>query len=97
MMCMGNKTNLTNGLGHHFAATALLHRVFKYHSNHWENQVPVSTRYKHTYQLVGGWFTPLKNMNVNWDDDIPNINGKIKNGNQTTNQTLTNKLWPELY
>ena len=23
---------------------------------------------------------------VNWDDDIPNINGKIKNGNQTTNQ-----------
>ena len=25
-------------------------------------------------------------MNVNWDDEIPNINGKIKNGNQTTNQ-----------
>ena len=23
---------------------------------------------------------------VNWDDDIPNISGKIKNGNQTTNQ-----------
>ena len=23
---------------------------------------------------------------VNWDDDIPNINGKIKNGNETTNQ-----------
>ena len=23
---------------------------------------------------------------VNWDDEIPNINGKIKNGNQTTNQ-----------
>ena len=21
----------------------------------------------------GGWATPLKNMNVNWDDDIPNI------------------------
>ena len=25
-------------------------------------------------------------MNVNWDDEIPNINGKIKNGNQPTNQ-----------
>ena len=36
--------------------------------------------------LVGGWATPLKNMNVIWDDDIPNISGKIKNGNQTTNQ-----------
>ena len=23
---------------------------------------------------------------VNWDDEIPNISGKIKNGNQTTNQ-----------
>ena len=34
--------------------------------------------------LVGGWATPLKNMKVNWDDDIPNIweNKKI----QTTNQ-----------
>ena len=28
--------------------------------------------------LVGGWATPLKNMKVNWDDDIPNISGKIK-------------------
>ena len=25
---------------------------------------------------------------VNWDDEIPNINGKIKNGNQTTNQNF---------
>ena len=24
-------------------------------------------------QLVGGWATPLKNMKVNWDDEIPNI------------------------
>ena len=23
--------------------------------------------------LVGGWATPLKNMKVNWDDEIPNI------------------------
>ena len=25
------------------------------------------------YILVGGIPTPLKNMKVNWDDDIPNI------------------------
>ena len=25
------------------------------------------------HHLVGGWATPLKNMKVNWDDDIPNI------------------------
>ena len=36
--------------------------------------------------LVGGWATPLKNMNVNWDDEIPNIWENTKNGNQTTNQ-----------
>ena len=23
--------------------------------------------------LVGGWATPLKNMKVTWDDEIPNI------------------------
>ena len=28
--------------------------------------------------LVGGWATPLKNMNVNWDDDIPNWMGKCQ-------------------
>jgi hypothetical protein len=26
--------------------------------------------------LVGGIATPLKNMKVNWDDDIPNMMGK---------------------
>ena len=31
------------------------------------------------YILVGGSATPLKNMKVNWDDDIPNIDGKMKN------------------
>ena len=38
--------------------------------------------------LVGGWATPLKNINVNWDDEQPNINGKMPkiDGNQTTNQ-----------
>ena len=29
-------------------------------------------------QLVGGWATPLKNLKVNWDDDIPNICKNIK-------------------
>ena len=24
------------------------------------------------YSLVGGWPTPLKNMKVSWDDEIPN-------------------------
>ena len=37
------------------------------------------------FSLVGGWATLLKNMNVNWDDDIPKSHGKVKNGNQTTN------------
>ena len=36
--------------------------------------------------LVGGWATPLKNMKLNWDDDIPNIWQQKKNGNQTTQQ-----------
>ena len=40
-----------------------------------------------TYWLVV-WATPLKNMKVNWDDYKPNINGKIKHGNQTTNQHI---------
>ena len=31
---------------------------------------------------------PLKNMNVNWDDEIPNSHGKIKFMFQTTNQHL---------
>ena len=28
--------------------------------------------YIYIYILVGGIPTPLKNMNVNWDDNIPN-------------------------
>ena len=35
--------------------------------------------------LVGGWATPLKNMKVSWDDDIPNIWENKIHGNQTTN------------
>ena len=29
--------------------------------------------WKPSIYLVGGWATPLKNMNVSWDDEIPNI------------------------
>ena len=36
--------------------------------------------------LVGGIPTPLKNMKVSWDDDIPNIWKVIKAMFQTTNQ-----------
>ena len=49
------------------------------------------------YCLVGqGIPTPLKNdgVKVNWDDEIPNINEKIENGNQTINQmNLPCDLW----
>ena len=47
----------------------------------WAENVPGFSREKHIGQpmdipvelslLVGGWATPLKNMNVNWDDEIP--------------------------
>ena len=37
-----------------------------------ENRGPVWYAIYHQL-LVGGWATPLKNMKVNWDDDIPNI------------------------
>ena len=36
--------------------------------------------------LVGGWATPLKNIKVNWDDEIPNIWENAKLMFQTTNQ-----------
>ena len=38
--------------------------------------------------LVGGIPTPLKNMKVSWDDDIPNMMGNIKAMFQTTNQHI---------
>ena len=28
---------------------------------------------EHNLHSVGGWVTPLKNMNVTWDDENPNI------------------------
>ena len=46
------------------------------------------------FLLVGGWATPLKNMNVNWDDDIPNTwENKKNDGNQTSNQFLYNSQY----
>ena len=38
----------------------------------------------------GWWFlaTPLKNMKVSWDDEIPNIWENKIDGNQTTNQWI---------
>ena len=33
-------------------------------------------------------------MKVNWDDDIPNSHGKLKNGNQTTNQQTCSPCHP---
>ena len=43
--------------------------------------------------LVGGIPTPLKNMKVSWDDDIPNIWKVIKAMFQTTNQYLLSWIW----
>ena len=41
------------------------------------------------YIDIAGWWLghPSEKYDfVSWDDEIPNISGKIKNGNQTTNQ-----------
>ena len=46
--------------------------------------------------LVGGWPTPLKNMKVSWDDDIPNI-WKNKKLFQTTNQYIYVWLYMYIY
>ena len=44
---------------------------------------------KHDHWLVGQGHPSEKYEFVNWDDELPNISGKIKNGNQTTNQIMT--------
>ena len=41
---------------------------------------------RYSWLLVGGLNPSEKNMNVNWDDDIPNIWENKIDGNQTTNQ-----------
>ena len=44
--------------------------------------------------LVGGWTTPLKNMKVNWDDEIPNIwENKIDVPNHQPDDLAT-FVWP---
>ena len=42
--------------------------------------------------LVGG-LNPLKNMKVNWDDEIPNLWENKIDGNQTTNQAIELRWW----
>ena len=44
--------------------------------------------------LTGWWLghPSEKYEFVNWDDEIPNINGKIKNGIQTTNQLISESI-----
>ena len=42
--------------------------------------------------LVGGLATPLKNMNVNWDDDIPNIWE-----NKKCSKPPTRHVYPQIY
>ena len=39
--------------------------------------------------LVGGWATPLKNMKVNWDDEIPNRWENKKCSKPPTRQKIT--------
>ena len=41
-----------------------------------------------SYNLVGGIPTPLKNMKVSWDYEIPNIWKVIRVMFQTTNQMI---------
>ena len=43
--------------------------------------------------LVGGIPTPLKNMKVNWDDDIPNSHGKISQSCSSHHQPVMIS-WP---
>ena len=43
------------------------------HSDHKSEVFGLSTQTFSYINLVGGWASPLKNMKVNWDDDIPNI------------------------
>ena len=44
--------------------------------------------------LVGGWALPLWKMMdfVSWDDEIPNMMGKIKAMFQTTNQNISGPI-----
>ena len=70
-----------------FWAIGNKHHGEKRGDQHWLRQGPLAKWYRsldhRTRQpwhgkLVGGWSTPLKNMKVSWDDDIPNIWKNIK-------------------
>ena len=52
-----------------------------------ENVAMVMVSYHYTAWWLG--HPSEKYEFVNWDDEIPNSHGKIKNGNQTTNQYTT--------
>ena len=57
-------------------ATAPAHEKYSYlQSKHF----PLIVQTIASTYLVGGWATPLKNMNVNWDDEIPNTWENEKN------------------
>ena len=47
--------------------------------------------------LVGGWATPLKNMKVNWNDDIPNIWENQKCSKAPTSVDVRNCPGPIVY
>ena len=49
-------------------------------------------RLKYT-RLVGGWATPLKNMKVNWDDEIPNTWENKTCSKPPTRWSLYLNLW----
>ena len=40
--------------------------------------------------LVGGWATPLKNMFVNWDDELPHIWENKESSKPPTSYPLVN-------
>ena len=50
----------------------------------------MTNTYIHIWLVVS---TPLKNMLVSWDDEIPNTNGNIKFMFQTTNQYILHKTF----
>ena len=51
---------------------------------------PISSKKKSNVKS-GWWFEPLWKILVSWDDEIPNISGKIKLMFQTTNQVMFTK------
>ena len=65
-------TSIQDTTGHPLAAWPAMCTS---HPSLWDDPRSIWTR-KHS--LVGGRPTPLKNMNISWDNDIHNIYGKIE-------------------